>query len=295
MTNQYRLIGVEYTKGSKSRKQIIRRLYCALGSCPLLERRQCIHRLFFSQCIYGKLTQEEGFTLRARRYVQWEATAREEVSRGPQMPGPANEHLEVVGDYVWLPYPHINHWSFRAKTGSGGRIIRPAVAKFVKFVNAIGTGGMPFIKLEDFTPETINALANARPRSLLGDEITSYQEKSVPTFLYDLATRMPELWAETVKQYPDIAEKFPASTEYASREVSLSHVAPGTRVSIKGKEALWDGEMLRMELSATNLFASGTWFQVESAQIELRPDPNTKVVVLDAEEAERLFRIGAYS
>lgn len=136
-----------------------------------------------------------GFTSRAAGYGK----QLEEWKAGEVPMGMPPRIVTVIGEYVWLPYSHIN-----IRDGMG----------HIPFVGHAGFfSATPLIKVTDFTPEVVVALANAKPQALMGGEIRSYQTESVPKFLLDLSLVMPEIFEAAVKIDESIAVRAGAVAE----------------------------------------------------------------------------------
>jgi len=98
--------------------------------------------------------------------------------------------LAVVGDYVYLPYTHMNHIDGK------GRI--PFESNSGAFLSTKDS----FIPLELFTPEVIWNIITFRPRSMMGGEITGYRTTQVPRFIYHLKYLLPELFSKVRETHP---------------------------------------------------------------------------------------------
>lgn len=166
---------------------------CSLADCPLREKGQCIALLNYnSTCLYGKRQVTLGYTSRASKYRTWVNAAKGEAAAYPKLTG-AYEKLTFIGDYVWLPYHHLNHIDGE-KIG----------IKFRSYSGAFVGSGIPFMQASEFTVDTIVKLVQFRPRSLMGDAIDLREQ--VAKFVKDLADVRPELYQEAVEKLPRIAE-----------------------------------------------------------------------------------------
>ena len=282
-----KLIGVFVFKGTKSDKGVLKKLSCNLdGTCPVLERGKCVHRLMFGRCVYGEMRSEDGYTLRAyKSYGPWLRKSQAEAADGPRMPGsPHGEGLAVIGEHVWLPYAHMNNYDLKDRV------------KFLEYSGPFMDGGLPFIRVEDFTPEAVCALARFAPRGPVA-AIPSYQSESVPAFLNDLKAAMPELYAAALAIDPSIEGKTPDWTKYKDAKVPVREVTPGTRVKAGKTTGVWDGEGFVMDakssLAEVLFFSIGR--EVLAAQVQVRIAGSVQVQVLDDDEIQRLFASGMYS
>lgn len=165
---------------------------CSLAGCPLREKGQCIALNYNSTCLYGKRQTTLGYTSRASKYLSWVNAAKQEAATYPQLAGAA-EKIAFVGDYVWLPYAHMNHIDGE-KIG----------LKFRSYSGAFVGSGVPFMPASEFTVDTIIKLVSFRPRSLMGDVIDIREQ--VAKFVKDLADVRPDLYQAAVERLPRITE-----------------------------------------------------------------------------------------
>jgi hypothetical protein len=168
----------------------LRTFQCKLegSECPLLKRGECIHVGFFARCVYGDCTEQRTSLKRSRAYSGEMDRLRELLKDLPAMPQPASDcGIIAIGDYYYIPYAHA------------------AMCERVPFVthSSLFVSGMPFVKREAFGPEQVVTLVQFRPHALMGGEITAYQ-MSVPTFLYHLKVRFPELYEAAAELLPEV-------------------------------------------------------------------------------------------
>lgn len=279
------LIGIQYYSGDKKTKGRLDRYYCSLpdgSTCPLLEKGQCVERTLFGHCVYGKVRREEGYTTNAyRNGGAWRTKARETAKAGPpDLDYPNPQAVTYIGDYVWLPYPFMNH-------SDGERL----GTKFPSYSSWLSSGS-EFMKREDFTPEMVVLLCRLRPQALMGGEITDYQKKHLPRFLYDLGKIDPDLLKAAIALYPVIEQKLPKLADLKNAMAQISKITPGTRVSLEkdGISGLWDGEHIIYNGKNTPrifwLFKTDNLLEIK---VVVKPEPETLVVVLDEQERTRLF------
>jgi len=169
-------------KSSRKEKAEVQIVLCGRpDDCDLLKRKECTWRSSFGwhACPYGMHRKYEGFTPKARAYHKWIDEQKKKYEGVPFI----NSHTDVlafVGDYVFLPYAHMDMadvgW-IQKNTGFLGK-------------------GCAFLKKELFTPEVILQLINFHPQAMMGGEITSYQKESIPKFVKHLSEKCPELLKE---------------------------------------------------------------------------------------------------
>ena len=281
-----KLIGIQYYSGDKKTKGHLDRYYCSLpdGSvCPLLERGQCVERTLFGHCVYGEVRREEGYTTNAyRNGGKWRTKAREVVKAGPpDLDYPNPQMVTYIGDYVWLPYPHMNH-------SDGERL----GTKFSSYSGWLSRGS-EFMKREDFTPEMVVLLCKLRPHALMGGEITDYQQKHLPCFLYDLSKLDNDLLEAAMKLDPIVESKLPKPENLKWAKASVAKIAPGTRVSFLADDpvGIWDGETItyKNDLSISLRFKRD---MILEAITTVKPKPDVFLTVHDEQELLRLFETG---
>ena len=235
-------------------------VWCSLeGTCPVRERGQCVHRGLFQSCVYGTAEQPEGPTRRARSFRDWIEKQEKRAGANPPSLSMATGVMAVIGDYVWLPYAHME---FERDTPT---------LKIQMF------GGRRFLRTEEFTPAVIQHICEYRPLALFGGEIRDYQKESVPKFVRHLHEVMPELYAETLAVYPHLGELLGKTTNIG-REAVLKTLAPnvGTFTDIHKGHWVWDGEWL---VSTDSHMAFG--LVDKFTEIRVKADPTSEVKVTD--------------
>lgn len=234
-------------------------------NCGLYARGECAFLAFlsWSKCPYGLFRKETGYTKRANAYYSW-VTKREEEYKDVR--GKLKGHtdmLAVIGDYVFLPYPHMDMNESIPFLAQGGAFRH----------------GNNFFPKEHFTVENIIKICNFHPQAMFGGEITSYQKEVVPKFIKHLSEIIPELFADLCKEYEpaqEIADRY----SYVGRKALLSTLMPdvGEFVDIHGGHWKWDGEYL------TSYNSHASFLLIERINIEemrIKPKPNCKVEITD--------------
>lgn len=221
-------------KTSANEKAECKVFYCKnKNSCELYRRGQCINvgNFFKMNCVYGKTQVSTGFTKRALKFRSWIEDKKEKYNNFLYKLNSAKNKLAIVGDYVYLPYAHMDMNKSLEFTSHSGFM-------------AAGSGCLP---KASFNANAVKSIVNFRPQGMLGGEIKSYQKEQVPKFLNDLKVIMPDLYEETAKEnekIKSISEKY----SYVGRRAYIHSLKSGVEiVSKKGLSKgtyLWDGEHL---------------------------------------------------
>ncbi len=238
---------------------------CSLAGCPLREKGQCVALNYNSTCPYGKRQVALGYTPRAGKYWAWVSDAKKEAAAYPQLTG-AEEKLTFIGNYVWLPYPHLNHIDGE-KIG----------LNFKAYSGAFVGSGIPFMPASEFTVDTIVKLVQFRPRSLMGDVIDLREQ--VAKFVKDLADVRPELYQEAVEKLPRIAEYVDGFNPQFT-VAQLKAISESTSVFYQGRKAefrSYDASLImRIDSSDLPFAAAGS-----EHMLTFKPTPETMLTVLD--------------
>ncbi len=243
-----------WTRRAEGRERNVKTtVYCTAAQCPLLARNLCIHAgyagslLSNKSCQFGRAYRTTGLTARANearaehaRFVEHIAGLRD--GKGPAKPyTPAS--MVVIGDWIMLPYDFMT--MLDAPWTRPGHPLSP---------------GVPWMRLEDFTPAMVVKLAAGNPQALMGGVISDYRKKSVPAFLYDLKFWMPDIYAAACELTPAIEDMTAGPEFYADHKVPVATLPSPTTISMIGHVAM-EGIVSRAddgwELSTAN---AGTTF-----------------------------------
>ncbi|HPI81784.1 MAG TPA: hypothetical protein PK122_00925 [Candidatus Paceibacterota bacterium] len=267
----------------KDRAQVQLVMCSRSDECDLFKRGQCSFTSSFGwhACPYGTYRKYEGFTPRARAYSEWIRKEEEKYKGTPYL----NSHSDVlafIGDYVFLPYAHMDMadvgW-IQKNTGWFGK-------------------GCAFLKKELFTPQTVLQLIDFRPQAMMGGEIKDYQEKTIPKFVKHLQEKCPDLLKEVekleIKRALDLGRKNGEEQEnkffrsrvrkileeysYIGRKAILETLNPnvGQFTDIHKGNWIWDGSYL-ISLNSKASFMLVDKFE----EIRIKPKPGSVVVITD--------------
>lgn len=242
-----------FKQGQNCRAEVQTISCCNYDDCGLLNRKECSFRISFgsSRCPYGKYSRYEGFTRRAHKYHSW-ISEQEKKYEGIENLNHPSDMMAIVGDYIFLPYAHMNMYESLPWEG-------------------------PFLKREDFTVENIIELINFRPQAMFGGEITSYQKEVPPKFLKHLSEQMSDLFTQIIATDKSAEQRFKEYTNIGRKAV-LETTTPniGAFKDIHGGLWKWDGETLR----STNSHASFMLVN-KFKELILVPEKKQKVVITD--------------
>ena len=251
-------INVTISTGTNKEKAFCAIIKCDnCSNCDLYKQKQCVRAsILNTQCPYGNVEVERGYTKRARSHFQWVNKRQKDYADYLNvLSGPVSK-MAKVGDYVYLPYSHMN------------------MNKSVPFMShsQFLIRGMPFLKVEDFTVDNIVNICNFRPTALMGGEIKSYQKEVVPTFLQHLSESDNDLFMQLIESHPKMGDKL-KSFSHVGRHVLLHTLNLNIDIrDIHGGTWFWDGKYL----TSTNSHAS---FMLVNNPQEVRIKPRENSVV----------------
>lgn len=218
--------------GNKSVRQRIFFIYCNnYDNCSYYEKKQCLRQKTFKWfCPYGRNYCEEGFTQRAKGYQKFIDDAKEKYGELVNAVSvPARKSFANVGDYIYVPYPHIH-------------LIR-GMDKFMLSVGHMFDMEKPFVPKNKFSADFVRMLIHGRPIAYLGGEITFYQKKVVQNIIRDIEQFSPEIYAEIKSEIEPKHEFNPIG-----KKALIKTLSPCTIIRGKGKSFEsaweWDGEKM---------------------------------------------------
>jgi hypothetical protein len=230
--SEYKLINVRvFHPAAKDVKERCEYTYCNnCENCELYKQRKCLHDYRYFGCIqcpYGKYSQEQGYTQKAKSFYSWMNNKKETYKDVLNAVEFYTDKLAKVGEYIYLPYPHLKN-----------------------YVNSLnGLINEHFLKEADFTSQKILEIINFRPQALMGGEIRDFQIKEVPKFIQHLKEELPEKYNEFVKTYPEKTKQYSEiASNYIGRKAYIKTLKIGTAVvDIHGDSFIFDGEYLYNE------------------------------------------------
>lgn len=244
-------------RASKNEKAECQTIECSDPErCDLHKNGMCACRSSVSYyCPYGLWHVETGYTRRANRFREW-VRARMQKYDGVAFLDIPSVKLAVVGDFIYLPYPHMNNMKELFEKGC-------------------------FVPKEKFTVDKVLELCRLRPQAMFGGEIKSYQKDVVPSFVVHLREKMHGFYEELCKRDSSIAERL-KSYSNVGREALLSTVKPnvGVLTGIHGDEWAWDGEYLTMTGKQAG-FAL-----VKHSEVRIRPVDGAVVKVCSEDQTD---------
>lgn len=250
-------------KSQKKEKSEIQVIKCSNAeNCDLHKKGQCAFRsiLSWQKCPYGLYFREVGFTKRASKFRQWMREKKEEYRDVPYLQA-HTEMIAVVGDYILLPYAHMD------------------MCEDVPFLSHGGAfrSGNAFLKREDFTIDNILKLIAFRPQALMGGEITDYQKKSLPLFIRHLSQVMPDIYEE-IWNKSDRVKNIAESMTDVGRKARLRSLTPNVGIfkDIHGGEWTWDGKWLICKNRDPSFMLVN-----KVDEIRIRPQGDPEVVITD--------------
>lgn len=238
-------------------------------NCSLYKNGQCsLIGMFYDRCQYGKRTQTDGFTKKASKYNSWINENQEKYKDVLNKLKSATKKIAIVGDYVYLPYAHLN------------------MNKNLPFNNFGGfmSDGDKFMLITDFTDEVIHSIITFLPQSLMGGPIYSYMKEVVPTFITHLIEVFPDRVKSFIEKYPSLESYFVVKSPIG-RKALLHSLKPGTVVTkyhdnnkLKTQHWTWDGEYL------TSIDCGFNFAIVEYDECVVKLKPKEKEIVIITNE-----------
>lgn len=242
-------------------------------SCSYFKNGQCMNiRSFLSaNCKHGSVQTVKGYTSRAKKYHQFKSEWKNHEKYGKLTHPPTK--LGLIEDDVVFPYAFV-----RIQSDKEGnlQVLDPS------FGNSVS-----FIKREAFTIELIYKLCTFRPQAMLGGEITTYQNETIPLFLTHLEEVLPNLFEEFTTKYPHFVKKI----DYIGRKAILKTVKPSTvyyrskSYSDLNQEWEWDGELLHYKKGHVSNFHITNDYEI--AEIVIRPSDKATIKITDNEQVDK--------
>lgn len=246
-------------------------------SCSYYNSGQClkIRSFLSSSCKYGDRTDIKGYTSRAKKYREfkqkWESHEQYNKLKYPP------KKLGLIDGEVVFPYPFV-------------KITKSEEGKWAVKEPGFGSS-IAFIPIEEFDIHLINRICGYKPRALMGGEIKSYQDETVPLFLSHLKEVLPHLYEQVIKMNEDIVKNI----DYKGREVLLASLKPCV-VEYRSKKYPefnekwhWDGELLHYKEGYVNKPRVAQMDEVISFQIKPKKDAVIKITSNDQVDEDTVF------
>lgn len=177
------------------------------GKCEMYEQGKCVCENLFGgwiKCPHSKFVKESGLTKRARNFGDAACRWKERYHTDIQT---ENSRLCKCGNYIYLPYPHLNVW--------GNKVDDALVEDH-------------FIPVGLFDVHMVEKIVNHRPRALMGGEIESFQKEEVPKFIQQLSENFPDIFKEFIEEHPEQVERFVSiSQNHVGRRAYLHTMKDG--------------------------------------------------------------------
>jgi hypothetical protein len=235
-----------------------------------LEKGQCIQLGWFDACVYGKISTVTSQTKRARSYGGFVKAARDKMSEFSRV-AEADKQIAYVGEYVYLPYPHMDHDDGRGKIP-------------FRSYSSLFSRGSPFMPREKFTARMVVTLFEFKPRTFMDFKvIRNYVDVSLPNFLIDLAKYDPKLYAAAINLEPRIDELMVASIP---KQFKISELGGYIgNVKINGQIYYYYGNTRRVECK----LKLPEFPTDEKVTVKFTPRPDTLCTVIDRKDAIKLW------
>ena len=227
-------------------------------NCNLFDRGECVCMagLWGKRCKYGRKIKQIGFTPRARKFSSWCEEQRKKYEGVGFLKSP--ESLGIVGDFVFLPYAHMD------------------MAKGIPWEGSL-------LKIEDFTVDNIIFLVKFKPQAMLGGEIRSYQKKIPPIFLKHLSEQFPELFKQVVDSDDYSRSRFSEFTNIGRKAILETTTKDvGQYKDIHGGLWAWDGSCLHSENSHASFMLVS-----EFKKITIIPEAKQVVKITDENQVNK--------
>lgn len=187
-------------------------------------------KLFNRISSHFKRVVRTGYTKKSRKYRDIYYDMKSKYPELEDKIKPYNDTLKDCGSYVYIDLPYLDTIRSNSFVSNHPNI----------FVNE----NQNYIKKECWTPDLINDILNYKPRSVMGNEITEYQEKYMPMFLLNVKKHFPALY-ENLDRKTDKDERELLLGKY----VPLKTLKPGVVGDVQGVVLLadkwnYDGEYL---------------------------------------------------
>jgi len=243
-------------------------------NCSLYKKGQCsLVGMFQDKCVYGKKVSIDGFTRKASKYNSWINDNKEQYKDVFNKLKSATKKMAIVGDYIYLPYSHLNMNKKLPFNNFGG------------FMN----DGDKYMLLKDFTDEVIFSIITFSPQALMGGTIKSYAKEVVPDFITHIIEVFPDKVKSFLMKYPNMEFMFVIRSPIG-RKALLESLKPGTVITkyhdsdkLNTQHWTWDGEYI----TSTDCGYSFSVVEFDTVEVKLKPKENTAVVITDKNQTDQ--------
>lgn len=194
--------------GGKETPLTAKIIYCdKCESCELYKENKCLNVTapFSISCKYGKVKSIKGYTSRAKKYYEFKEKYKTDEYYN-KLNYPKDFSFVEIDDYyvINIAYTRI----FYEKDSDYYRNYRKGWNIDTPFTGTC----ISFVPKKDFTLDLLNRIVHFTPRALSGDNIRN--NKSVNNFLVEVSKKLPDLYNEFIKEYPEYSN---IKTDYVGR------------------------------------------------------------------------------
>lgn len=242
-------------------------IYCdRCDKCSYYKNNQCLNvRSLSGHCKYGRISNVRGYTSRAMKYYSFKEKWKEHESYEKLNHPP--EKLGLIDNEVVFPYSHI-----RITEKENG---------YFEFDVPYFSSQISFIQYEKFDADFIKRICDFRPQAMMGGNIRSYHEETVPLFLAHLKEILPDRFNEFKQKYPSYIKE----VNYVDRKALLKTIKP-SYVYYESKSYpqfdekwYWDGEMLIYKEGYLHGFSITDDYEV--SEIKIKPSDKSTIKISD--------------
>jgi hypothetical protein len=237
-------------------------------NCSLFKEKRCsARRTFASYCPYGRQYIQHGFSRMAKGFRKWIDDVKSANKDVGTLDAPQDK-FAYVGDYVYLPYAHMDMNTKIPFLAHGG---------FMKWAK-------DFIPKSAWTIDTIIHIVEFRPQAFFGGEISDYQKKEIPLFLQHLEEMESDMYQALLAKRPDFIQKYNLTNKnYVGRKAYLWTLTPST-VKLR-TEWNWDGQRLSTILS--DIVSWDDKIKTTSFNCSMVPDKDVVVKITDNKQVHK--------
>ena len=244
------------------------------NNCDLYKRGECslVASFSYQRCPYGEINFDEGPAKRSPKSLTWTKAQESKYNQYRNKLKSHSHYMAIIGEYIFLPYPFIANCENVPFLSKGGAFLKENV----------------FMKLSDFTVDTIYKIMTNKPEAMMGGEITDYQKKSVPLFFTHLKEKMPEMHHEFLTKYPEFQNQNIITN--IGRKALLKTVNPnaGQFKDIHSRFWTYDGTYLISKDREAVSFPIDS--ECSECIVKIKPSENC-VVIINSEEQVKVDTI----